>query len=196
MKVYLALISTAVLALTACSQEAPKSAEPASAPASTPAASAPAEAPANPASVTSASDAATAASAPMANATCETTVESDDAMKFNTAEIAISKTCSQYKITLKHVGKMPVTAMGHNLVISKADDAAGVVADGAAATAAKGYLKEGDERVIAATKLIGGGEEDSITFDTSKLTTDGSYEFYCTFPGHYGMMKGVVKVSN
>ena len=34
MKTYLALISTAVLALTACSQEAPKSAEPAPAAAS------------------------------------------------------------------------------------------------------------------------------------------------------------------
>lgn len=173
MKTYLALISTAVLALTACSQEAPKSAEPAPAAASAP-----------------------AASAPTANAACETTVESNDEMKFNTAEIAISKTCAQYKITLKHVGKMPVTAMGHNLVISKTEDAAGVVADGAAATAAKGFLKEGDARVIAATKLIGGGEEDTITVDTSKLTADGSYEFYCTFPGHYGMMKGVVKVSN
>lgn len=194
MKTYLALISTAVLALTACSQEAPKSAEPAPAAASAPAASAPTAAPASPAPAAPASEA--TASAPTANAACETTVESNDEMKFNTAEIAISKTCTQYKITLKHVGKMPVTAMGHNLVISKTEDAAGVVADGAAATAAKGFLKEGDARVIAATKLIGGGEEDTITVDTSKLTADGSYEFYCTFPGHYGMMKGVVKVSN
>lgn len=191
MKTYLALISTAVLALTACSQEAPKSAEPAPA-----AASAPTEAPASPASAPAAPASEATASAPTANAACETTVESNDEMKFNTAEIAISKTCAQYKITLKHVGKMPVTAMGHNLVISKTEDAAGVVADGAAATAAKGFLKEGDARVIAATKLIGGGEEDTITVDTSKLTADGSYEFYCTFPGHYGMMKGVVKVSN
>ena len=194
MKTYLALISTAVLALTACSQEAPKSAEPAPAAASAPAASAPTAAPASPAPAAPASEA--TASAPTANAACETTVESNDEMKFNTAEIAISKTCAQYKITLKHVGKMPVTAMGHNLVISKTEDAAGVVADGAAATAAKGFLKEGDARVIATTKLIGGGEEDTITVDTSKLTADGSYEFYCTFPGHYGMMKGVVKVSN
>ena len=194
MKTYLALISTAVLALTACSQEAPKSAEPAPAAASAPAASAPTASPASPVPAAPASEA--TASAPTANAACETTVESNDEMKFNTAEIAISKTCAQYKITLKHVGKMPVTAMGHNLVISKTEDAAGVVADGAAATAAKGFLKEGDARVIAATKLIGGGEEDTITVDTSKLTADGSYEFYCTFPGHYGMMKGVVKVSN
>ena len=194
MKTYLALISTAVLALTACSQEAPKSAEPAPAAASAPAASAPTASPASPAPAAPASEA--TASAPTANAACETTVESNDEMKFNTAEIAISKTCAQYKITLKHVGKMPVTAMGHNLVISKTEDAAGVVADGAAATAAKGFLKEGDARVIAATELIGGGEEDTITVDTSKLTADGSYEVYCTCPGHYGMMKGVVKVSN
>ena len=139
MKTYLALISTAVLALTACSQEAPKSAEPAPAAASAPAASAPTAAPASPASAPAAPASEATASAPTANAACETTVESNDEMKFNTAEIAISKTCAQYKITLKHVGKMPVTAMGHNLVISKAEDAAGVVADGAAATAAKAF---------------------------------------------------------
>lgn len=191
MKIYLSLIASAALVLTACSPEAPKAVETAPAAASAPAA----ETPASPVASAPASEA--AASNPVANnAACETTVESNDEMKFNTAEIAISKTCTQYKITLKHVGKMPMAAMGHNLVISKADDAQGVVADGAAATAAKGYLKEGDTRVIAATKMLGGGEEDTITFDTSKLTADGAYQFYCTFPGHYGVMHGVVKVSN
>ncbi|WP_274584835.1 azurin [Neisseria leonii] len=180
MKTYLTLIAAA-LVLTACSQETP-------APAAQESAAPPA------ASATADTVAAPAADAPAA--VCEVVVESDDNMKFNTDEIAIDKAaCAEFKITLKHKGKMPVAAMGHNIVISKTEDAAGVVADGAGATADNGYVKPGDSRVIAATKLIGGGEETSIVIDTGKFTAGGAYEFYCTFPGHYGMMRGVVKVS-
>lgn len=191
MKAYLALISAAALALAACSQEQP--------------AAPTAEAPASAASEAAASAAPEAASeapaasqeeaaAPAADVSCEAVVESDDAMKFNTSEIAVSQSCKEFKITLKHVGSAPVTAMGHNIVVSKAADAQGVIADGMTAGAASNYVKEGDERVLAFTKLIGGGEETSLTLDTSKLAADGAYEFYCTFPGHYGLMKGSLKV--
>ncbi len=54
------------------------------------------------------------------------------------------------------------------------------------------YIKEGDPRVIAHTKIIGAGEKDSVTFDVSKLDPAESYEFFCTFPGHIAMMKGSV----
>lgn len=192
MKAYLALISAAALSLAACSQEtpAPAAQEPAAASEATSVASTaePAAAPA--------SEAAPAAASTAAAGQCEVVVESDDQMKFNTSEIAIDKAaCSEFKITLKHVGKMPVAAMGHNLVISTAENASGVVADGAGATANNHFVKPNDERVIAATKLIGGGEETTITVDTSKFTAGNAYEFYCTFPGHYGLMHGTVKVS-
>jgi azurin len=55
----------------------------------------------------------------------------------------------------------------------------------------KNYLKDGDERVIAHTKIIGAGEKDSVTFDVSKLNA-GPYAFFCTFPGHISMMKGTI----
>ena len=35
------------------------------------------------------------------------------------------------------------------------------------------------------------GEKDSVTFDVSKLNA-GPYAFFCTFPGHISMMKGVI----
>lgn len=189
MKAYLALISAAALALAACSQEQ------ASAPASdTAAASAAPEAVSSEPAAQNASETASSAASETASASCETVVESDDAMKYNTAEIVVGKECKEFKITLKHVGKMPVTAMGHNIVIAKAEDAQGVFTDGAAATAAHNYIKEGDSRVLASTKLIGGGEETSLTLDVSKLAADGNYEFFCTFPGHYGLMKGTLKL--
>ncbi len=216
MKAYLALISTAVLALSACGgkQEAASPAVSSEAAASPPAAPASGTAPAAPASGTApaapASGTAPAAppsgTAPAASSAastvsesspaaegCEVVVNSDDQMKFDKQELEIKKSCKEFKITLKHVGKMPKSAMGHNIVISKTEDASGVVSDGAGATAEKDFVKEGDSRVIAHTKLIGGGEETSVSVDPSKLA-NGNFEFYCTFPGHYGLMHGTIKL--
>lgn len=192
MKAYLVLISAAALALSACGDNKPAE-TPAAPPAASEASAAPApEEPASetPAEAAPAASEASAASAATAGA-CETVVESDDAMNFNTKELVIDKTnCKEFKVTLKHTGKMPKTAMGHNIVISKAEDTKGVLADGAAAGAAADYVKAGDARVIAHTKLIGGGEETSVTVDTSKLADGGKYEFYCSFPAHSAQMLG------
>lgn len=192
MKVYLGLISAAALTLAACGGEAPAPAAPA-APASEVApvvseVAASVEAPA-----ASEASSAPAAAAPAAGE-CSVTISSNDAMQYDTKEITVKSSCGQFTVNLKHAGTQPVAAMGHNVVVAKAADKNGIVADGATAGAAAGYLKAGDERVIAATKLIGGGEETSVTFDTAKLTKDGSYEFFCTFPGHLAMMTGKVNV--
>ena len=193
MKTYLALISAAALALSACGDQnkpaAPAaSATPAAAPADTPAAPASEASPAT----TEAPAASAPETAPAANA-CEAVVESDDAMNFNTKELVIDKTnCKEFKVTLKHVGKMPKTAMGHNIVISKAEDTKAVLSDGAKAGADAAYVKADDARVVAHTSLIGGGEETSVTIDTSKFADGGKYEFYCSFPAHSAQMLGNV----
>ena len=135
--------------------------------------------------------ASTAAAAPAAaGGECEAVIVSDDAMKFDPKEIQVKSSCKQYKITLKHEGKMPKSAMGHNVVLSKAADKDGVLADGQTAGEANNYVKAGDERVIAHTKLLNGGEQDSVTFDVSKLAKGEAYEYYCSFPGHYATMNG------
>ena len=51
-------------------------------------------------------------------------------------------------------------------------------------------MPENDKRVIAHTKVIGGGQTTSVTFPTSKLVKGGDYTFFCSFPGHYGQMRG------
>ena len=126
-------------------------------------------------------------------ATCEVVVESNDAMKFNVSEIVVDKSCKKFTVNLKHVGKMPKTAMGHNWVLAKTADMAPITADGIKAGAAKDYLPTGDARVIASTKLIGGGESASASFDTSKLKAGEDYTYFCSFPGHSGLMKGKLK---
>ena len=205
MKIYLGLIAAAALTLTACGDNKPaQPAESASPAATAPAASeaatsAPAASEAAPASGTAApaaseaapAAASTAAATPAAaGGECEAVIVSDDAMKFDPKEIQVKSSCKQYKITLKHEGKMPKSAMGHNVVLSKAADKDGVLADGQTAGEANNYVKAGDERVIAHTKLLNGGEQDSVTFDVSKLAKGEAYEYYCSFPGHYATMNG------
>lgn len=127
-------------------------------------------------------------------ADCATTIEGNDAMQYNVGSIAIPKSCSEFKITLNHTGKLPVAAMGHNVVIAAASDMQAIAADGIGAGAAADYVKAGDARVIAHSKLIGGGESTSVSFATSKLQGTGPYEFFCSFPGHSAMMKGSITV--
>lgn len=209
MKIYLGLIAAAALSLSACgggeqaAAPAPASAAPApaseapAAPVEAAPASAPAESSAPAATSTTDSSASApaaneAATAPAASAECSAVITSDDAMKYDPKEITIKSSCKQYTITLKHVGKMPAAAMGHNVVIAKAADVQGVLADGAAATDKQDYVKPDDARVVGHTKLIGGGEESSVTIDTAKLAKGEAYEYFCSFPGHYAMMNGKI----
>ena len=190
MKAYLALISAAVIGLSACSQEASKPAEASAPTASAASEAAPAPAETTPPADAPASEAAPPAAAPAAG-NCATTVESNDNMQFNTKDIQVSKACKEFTITLKHTGTQPKSGMGHNIVISKAEDMDGVLKDGATAGADADYVKAGDARIVGHTKLIGGGEEASVTVDPAKLA-DGSYKFYCSFPGHGALMNGTV----
>ena len=58
----------------------------------------------------------------------------------------------------------------------------------------KEYVKPDDERVIAHTKMLGGGESDTVTFKTEALEVGGDYDFFCSYPGHAAVMKGKVVV--
>ncbi|WP_062474924.1 azurin [Variovorax boronicumulans] len=129
---------------------------------------------------------------PALAATCDIEIEGNDAMQFNKTAIAVPASCKQFTVKLKHVGKMPKAAMGHNWVLSKAADAQGVAADGIGAGLDKAYVKPGDARVIAHSKVIGGGEVDAVSFDVSKLKAGGSYAWFCSFPGHASLMKGTL----
>jgi azurin len=127
-------------------------------------------------------------------AACDVEIEGNDAMKFNKSSIEVPQSCKEFTVKLKHVGKLPKAAMGHNWVLTAAADEAATVKDGMAAGAAKNYVKDGDARVIAHTPLIGGGESASVSFDVSKLKADQSYAYFCSFPGHAALMKGTLKL--
>ena len=122
--------------------------------------------------------------------TCKVAIGSNDAMQFDTAEIKIAGDCTKVELTLKHTGKMPVTAMGHNWVLAKTADFRSLAIAGQRAPAADDYLPKDDARIIAHTRLVGGGESTTVTFATAKLQKGGDYTFFCSFPGHWNVMKG------
>ena len=116
-------------------------------------------------------------------------LNSDDLMRFD-KNILLVQSGQKITLTLNHIGKMDKLIMGHNFVLLKKD--VDVIAFAEKAVLAKNneYIPEGDE-VIVYTKLLGGGESDTITFDAPEK---GYYTYLCTFPGHWGLMKGKLVV--
>lgn len=116
-------------------------------------------------------------------------LEGNDQMKFNTTEFRV-KAREPIHLTLKHVGTMKKDVMGHNVVVLK--KGVDLTAFDAEAMKAKStdYIPASlKHEIIAHTKLLSGGESDSITFS---LDEPGTYEFLCSFPGHATFMKGKI----
>jgi len=116
-------------------------------------------------------------------------IECNDQMQFNKKELEV-KAGQNIELTLKNVGKLPKVAMGHNLVILKAGEQVPAFAMKAMQAKATDYIpadKETKSKILAYTKLLGPGEKDTIIFTAPAA---GTYEYLCTFPGHFGVMKG------
>ena len=137
----------------------------------------------------------TAVAAPVLAADCAVEIEGNDAMQFNKPTISVPASCKQFTVTLKHTGTLPKAAMGHNWVLARTADMQGVLADGAAAGLTKNYVKDGDTRVLAHTRVVGGGESDAVTFATGALKAGEPYSYFCSFPGHAALMKGTLTLA-
>jgi azurin len=114
-------------------------------------------------------------------------IKGSDAMQFDLKEIKV-KAGQKVKLTLTHSGKLPKAAMGHNWVLLKPGVDVAAFGGKAAAARETEYIPASEEAdIIAHTKLVGGGESDTIEFTAPKK---GTYTFICSFPGHYALMKG------
>jgi azurin len=114
-----------------------------------------------------------------------------DRMKFNLKKITV-KAGQKIKQTLTHTGKLPKSVMGHNVVFLKQGVTTSAFASEAAAARDNDYIPEGTTAVIAYTKMLGGGETTIIEFTAPAA---GTYDYICSFPGHYGIMKGKLIVA-
>ncbi|MDB6088229.1 MAG: azurin [Gammaproteobacteria bacterium] len=124
---------------------------------------------------------------------CKLEITGNDMMQYDKKELAVPADCTSVTVTLHHAGKLPAAAMGHNWVLVNTPDLTAVANAGMAAGLASNYVPEGDKRVLAHTKIVGGGETTSVTFSTSILKKGGAYSYLCTFPGHNALMRGTFK---
>jgi len=120
-------------------------------------------------------------------------VTGNDQMQYDKKELTVTEG-QKVTIKFKHIGKLPKAAMGHNVVILKAGTAMPAFAMKCAPAAASDYIPQDEESkglIVAHTKMIGGGEETSVTFTAPAA---GEYPYLCTFPGHFGVMNGKLTV--
>jgi azurin len=121
----------------------------------------------------------------------EVVVTCNDLMQYDKKEIEV-KAGQTIKITLKNVGKAPKIAMGHNLVVLNKGADLNAWAMKAMTAKDTDYVptdKEAKKSVLAHTKLLGPDESDSITFEIKEA---GEYEYLCSFPGHFALMRGKI----
>jgi len=121
---------------------------------------------------------------------CAVSIDSTDQMTYSSKQIRVAADCSEVELTLRHTGKLAATAMGHNWVLTRTADYQPVAMLGMRGTLADSYLPKADKRVLAHTRVIGGGESTKVKFSTKLLQKGGDYTFFCSFPGHFAMMKG------
>lgn len=111
---------------------------------------------------------------------------SNDQMQFDKNELRV-KVGQKVTLILTHNGQMDKNAMGHNFILLEQ----GVDVDQFALKAMQArdteYIPEDKSEIIAYTSLIGGGESTSIIFDAPEK---GTYDYICSFPGHYALMRG------
>ena len=125
-------------------------------------------------------------------AQAETVLElsGNDTMQFDKKSFEVAAG-EEIKLVFTNKGNLPKAAMGHNVVILKPGSNVMAFGAGAATAAATDYVPQSGplaEQVVAATKVLGPGESDTITFTLEA----GTYEYICSFPGHYALMKGVI----
>jgi cytochrome c oxidase subunit 2 len=112
-------------------------------------------------------------------------------MKFDKTELTVK---AGQKVVLLFENK--ACALQHNFLLlnSGARDAVGALADKMLTDAqalAKLYIPDSPDVLVKSNKLIGIGQSDLIEFVAPAA---GEYPYICTFPGHWRLMHGVMKV--
>ncbi len=136
---------------------------------------------------------AAAAKAPAAKGVRTIELTGGDDMKYSLPKIE-AKPGETLHVVLKSTGTIPKIAMAHNFVLLA------LTADPVAFNKASMNARDTDyvpadlkAQVLASTKLAGPGETVDVTFKVPAKA--GTYNFMCTFPGHYAAgMKGQLVV--
>lgn len=122
------------------------------------------------------------------------TIIGQDNLRFSVEKIT-AKPGEKLTVKLENHSKLPAMAMSHDFVLLKAGADAQAFDQAASTSKATDYIPESKkDEIIAHTGLVAGGHSKSITFHAPKKP--GTYEYICTFPGHFAAgMKGELVVS-
>jgi azurin len=121
------------------------------------------------------------------------TIGVDDTMKYSVTAIP-AKPGETLRVVVKSTSTLPKLAMAHNFVLlAPGTDAAALVKAGSNSRDTD-YIPVAEKaKVLAMTGLAGPGETVEVTFKVP--SAPGTYEFICSFPGHYTLgMKGTLTV--
>ena len=122
-------------------------------------------------------------------------IKSDDLMKYDKTLLNLKKGMI-YSIKIENIGKLPKAAMGHNLIILKPGIDAikfgqKLITDYGAEASNDWKPVKAEKFILSQTKMLGPGESDTLEV---KFEKKGSYHFLCSFPGHFGQMRGIITV--
>jgi azurin len=110
----------------------------------------------------------------------------DDSVAFSQTKLSAE---AGSKIVVKFTNKS--SNKQFNWVLAKPGRMLRVNTNGQIEGEASGYVKPNDEDVVAHTKLLKPGESDEVTFDAPG---PGDYQYFCTFPGFYTRMNGLLTI--
>ena len=115
-------------------------------------------------------------------------IKAGDDMRFDKTEFTV-KAGEEVTLILMNTGEMSKEAMGHNFILLKPGSDASSFANTAASAKESDYFPTDlQAQVIAHTKLLGGRENDQIKFTLEA----GTFDFLCSFPGHFATMNGKI----
>ena len=121
-----------------------------------------------------------------------------DEKKTITKKITVPRSCSHFTVHFEYDGKMKSNIMGHNWLLTEKENKEKVSQNALKSGIKNNYLPDASMSsflVAGSTKILGGGEGDfhkeDIVIDMSKIKDDKDYVYFCAFPGHALIMKGV-----
>ena len=140
----------------------------------------------------------------LASQKCQVEIFGTDTMRYTdssgnpVSQIEVPADCESYQIIFQYQkdGKLPRTVMGHNFILVETKDLNLISSEALKAGNKSGYIptQHKNKIIASSTKLLGGGKNDpkkeTIQIPMKKIKKGGDYTFFCSFPGHVGMMRG------
>jgi azurin len=113
----------------------------------------------------------------------------DDKLLYNVTEITAAPG-EKLNIELTNIGTMPRQTMAHNWILLNKPMEVGEVNALAMAASTKPpeFMPDDQSAILAHTKMLGSGEKDTVQITAP--ATPGTYPYFCSFPGHFALMRG------